>query len=322
MGINALTMGDPAGIGAEIALKALMENETYRKQTLIIGSEDVLRHYSKLLENCIPLNVIDNPEDFDPEKINLIHVVELSMADFNIGEVSAVCGDAAYRYVKVAIDLAKESRIDAVITGPLNKEALHKGGHFYAGHTEIFGELTGTEKFTMMLWSDLLSVVHVSTHVSLRKACDLVKKERILDCITLAHDALIKMGVDDPKIAVAGLNPHSGEAGLFGNEDKDEIEPAVIKATELGYQVFGPLPPDTVFLQASQGKYDCVVAMYHDQGHIPMKLLAFDSGVNVTLGLPVIRTSVDHGTAFDIAGKGIASDESMLAALDVCSRLA
>lgn len=321
MKLNAITIGDPAGIGPEVAIKGLMSNETYRKNTVIIGSESILSYYSDQLESPYALNVIDAPEDFVSGQINVINAVELSLGDFNIGEVSSKAGDAAYRYLEKAIGLAMEDRLGAIITGPLNKEALHKGGHFYDGHTEIFAELTGTKKYTMMLWSDLMAVVHVSTHVALREACDRVKKARVYDCIQLAQDAMLRMGIEEPKIAVAGLNPHSGESGLFGNEDRDEITPAIEQAKEEGLNVAGPVPPDTVFLQASKGRYDAVVAMYHDQGHIPMKLLAFDSGVNVTLGLPIIRTSVDHGTAFDIAGQGIANEESILAALDVSTRL-
>lgn len=321
MKLNAITIGDPAGIGPEIAIKGLMSNKTYRNNTLIVGSESILKYYSHQLKNPYTLNVIEEPEEFKADQINVMNAVDLSLDDFKIGEVSAVAGDAAYRYLEKSIGLAMEDRLGAVITGPLNKEALHKGGHFYDGHTEIFAELTGTKKYTMMLWSDLMAVVHVSTHVALREACDLVKKERVYDCIQLAQDAMLRMGVETPKIAVAGLNPHSGESGLFGNEDRDEITPAIEQAVKEGMNVSGPVPPDTVFLQASKGKYDAVVAMYHDQGHIPMKLLAFDSGVNVTLGLPIIRTSVDHGTAFDIAGQGIANEESILAALEVSTRL-
>lgn len=321
MKLNAITIGDPAGIGPEIAIKGLMSNERYRNNTLIVGTESILTYYSEELDNPYALNIIETPEEFEAGQINIINAVDLSLDDFEIGKVSSVAGDAAYRYLEAAIGLAMEDRIGAVITGPLNKEALHKGGHLYDGHTEIFAELTGTKKYTMMLWSDLMAVVHVSTHVSLREACDRVKKERVYDCIQLAQEAMVRMGVDSPKIAVAGLNPHSGESGLFGNEDRDEITPAIEQAVEEGLDVSGPVPPDTVFLQASKGKYDAVVAMYHDQGHIPMKLLAFDSGVNVTLGLPIIRTSVDHGTAFDIAGQGIANEESIIAALDVSTRL-
>lgn len=321
MTVNAITIGDPAGIGPEIALKGLAKNNHYRENTLIIGSKEILSYYAELLGLDIALAFIKKPEEFEKGKINVLDTAEVSLDDITIGEVSAKAGDAAYQYLERAIHLSLDNRLDSIITGPLNKEALHKGGHHYDGHTEIFADLTGTKKYTMMLWSDKMSVVHVSTHVSLREACNRVKTDRVFDCIELAHAAMKQMGVKEPKIAVAGLNPHSGESGLFGSEDIEEITPAVSKGKEAGYNVEGPLPPDTVFLNASKGKYDTVVAMYHDQGHIPMKLLAFDSGVNVTLGLPIIRASVDHGTAFDIAGQGIASEESILAALDVGTRL-
>lgn len=319
--LNAITMGDPAGIGPEVAIKGLVNNETYRNNTFIIGSKSILEHYSKLLDNSYELNIIESPEDFELGKINIMDAVKLSLKELEIGKVSALGGDSAFKYLEKAIELANQGQIASVITGPLNKAALHQAGHLYDGHTEIFAELTGTDKYTMMLWSDIMAVVHVSTHVSLREACDLVKEERVYDCIHLAQDAMLKLGIEKPKIAVAGLNPHAGEGGLFGDEEVKEVTPAIERAKREGIDVSGPQPPDTVFLQASQGHYDIVVAMYHDQGHIPMKLLAFDEGVNVTLGLPIIRTSVDHGTAFDIAGKGIASEESIIAALDLSSRL-
>ncbi|WP_427113790.1 4-hydroxythreonine-4-phosphate dehydrogenase PdxA [Megasphaera sueciensis] len=318
-----ITMGDPAGIGPEISLKSIEKKEEYKKSVLIYGSYDILSYYHTLLKLTTPLVQIDSVADFQEGKINVISVVELQVGrDIEIGQVSPVAGDAAYRYVERAIADALKGDISVVTTAPLNKEALHKGGHNFAGHTEIFAALTKTKSYTMMLWSDKISVVHVSTHCSLREACDRATKERVLECIHLADNAMKKLGKMMPKIAVAGLNPHSGEAGIFGQEEIDEIEPAVRQAQQEGLNVSGPVPPDTVFLKAYNGIYDVVVAMYHDQGHIPMKMVAFDSGVNVTLGLPIIRTSVDHGTAFDIAGKGIANEESMLYAVDLGKRFA
>jgi len=310
-----ITMGDPAGVGPEISLKALASNADYLNNSIIFGSTSIINFYVNLLNLDYKVNSITKPSEFKSGYINVLNVMDLSFDDIKIGEVSPTAGAAAYKYVESAIQFSLNREIGPVVTAPLNKEALHLGGYNFDGHTEIFATLTNTKKYTMMLWSERLSVVHVSTHVALREACNRVKKDRVMECIELAHDALIKLGVTNPKIAVAGLNPHSGEAGLFGNEDMDEIVPAVNEKKAQGYNVEGPVPPDTVFLKASQGKYDIVVAMYHDQGHIPMKLLAFDSGVNVTLGLPIIRTSVDHGTAFDIAGKGIAKEESMLWAI-------
>jgi 4-hydroxythreonine-4-phosphate dehydrogenase len=310
-----ITIGDPSGIGPEITLKALKSNNDYLNHTIIFGTLSIMEHYRDLLKITTPINVIDDVSQFKQGSLNLFNVVDLPLAEIPIGKVSATSGDAAYQYLDVAIKLSLAGKIGPVVTAPLNKEALHLGGHNFDGHTEIFATLTKTKKYTMMLWSEKLSVVHVSTHVALRKACDLVKKERVMECIDLAQDALLKLGIQQPRIAVAGLNPHSGEAGLFGSEDIEEITPAVEQKRQEGLNVTGPVPPDTIFRSAANGDYDIVVAMYHDQGHIPMKILAFDEGVNVTLGLPIIRTSVDHGTAFNIAGEGIANEQSMLEAI-------
>lgn len=317
-----ITMGDPAGVGPEISLKAVASDPKLLEETIIAGSAGILESALKLVDTDLEIEVIQEPEDFVSGKINVLDVVPLDYETIKIGEVSPIAGDAAYRYVERAIQLSMEGRTGPVVTAPLNKEALHKGGHNYDGHTEIFATLTDTKSYTMMLWSEIMSVVHVSTHCSLRDACERVKRQRVLDCIHLGRDALLKLGVEHPKIAVAGLNPHSGENGIFGWEDRDEIAPAVADAVAEGIDCEGPVAPDTVFLKASENKYDLVVAMYHDQGHIPMKLLAFDSGVNISLGLPIIRTSVDHGTAFDIAGKGIAREESMLWALKLANQFA
>lgn len=312
-----ITMGDPAGVGPEIILKALEEKKDLREKSVVFGSYKVLSYYKELLKIETSIKVINSLNEFEKEVINVINVIDLNIDDFKIGEVSALCGDAAYRYIEKAIEAAKKGEIKAVATAPLNKEALHLGGHNFAGHTEIFATLTDTKKYAMMLTNEEFRVIHVCTHVSLREACDRAKKERVLDVINLANDTLKKMGVKNPRIAVAGLNPHAGENGLFGREEIEEIIPAVNEAVKLGINVEGPIAPDTVFLKAHKGQYDVVVAMYHDQGHIPMKMLAFDTGVNMTVGLPIIRTSVDHGTAFDIAGKGLAKGESMIEALKV-----
>lgn len=236
-------------------------------------------------------------------------------------------GNAAFQYVKKVIDLAMKHEIDATVTNALNKEAINLAGHHYSGHTEIYAEYTGTKKYTMLLVHEELRVVHVSTHVSLREACDRVKKERILEVIRIAHQACIQLGIHEPRIGVAGLNPHSGENGIFGREEIEEIVPAIESAKLEGIQADGPVPPDTIFSKARGGWYDIVVAMYHDQGHIPLKVVGFVynkkekkwdevAGVNITLGLPIIRTSVDHGTAFDQAGKGLASERSLINAID------
>jgi len=315
MNLLGITMGDPAGIGPEIILKAFIKRDDFREKSLIFGSEKVLRYYGKILNIGKNIKIINSVNEFDKDMINIINVVDLDISNIKIGEVSALCGDAAYKYIEKAIDYAKKGEVEAVVTAPLNKEALHLGGHNFAGHTEIFANLTDTKKYAMMLTSGNFRVIHVSTHVSLRDACDRVKKQRVLEVIKLANDTLKSMGIDNPQIAVAGLNPHAGESGIFGREEINEIIPAIEEARKLGINVEGPIAPDTVFLKAKNGQYNIVVAMYHDQGHIPTKLLAFDTGVNITVGLPIIRTSVDHGTAFDIAGKGIARGDSMIEAL-------
>ncbi|WP_275451835.1 4-hydroxythreonine-4-phosphate dehydrogenase PdxA [Clostridium massiliodielmoense] len=312
-----ITMGDPAGIGAEIILKALDKYDKYRKKSIIFGSKDVMEFYRDILNVNAHINIIEDINEFNDSCINLVNCVDISMDDIKIGQVSGRCGDAAYKYVEESIKWALNKKIKAVVTTPLNKKALHLGNHNFDGHTEIFAKLTGTKKYAMLLWSDDLKVIHVSTHISLFNACKNVKKERIFDVINLANDTLKKMGVKNPRIAVAGLNPHAGEDGIFGTEEINEIGPAVEEARKRGINVHGPIPPDIVFLKAYNKEYDIVVAMYHDQGHIPMKLLEFDSGVNITVGLPIIRTSVDHGTAFDIAGNLVANDKSLIQAIKV-----
>ncbi|MGJ7046079.1 4-hydroxythreonine-4-phosphate dehydrogenase PdxA [Thermoanaerobacterium thermosulfurigenes] len=310
-----ITMGDPAGVGPEVILKALDSNNEFKSRYIVFGSTNLLKYYKELLKIKKDIIEINDIEEYKDGYINVINVYDLNINNLNIGMVSPQCGDAAFKYVERAINSALNHEIDAVVTAPLNKEALHLGGHNFDGHTEIFAKLTKTNKYAMMLIGGPLKVIHVSTHTSLKNACDRVKKERVLDVIHLAYDILKKMKIDNPRIAIAGLNPHAGESGLFGMEEIKEIMPAIEEAKNLNINVDGPVPPDTVFIKAANGQYDIVVVMYHDQGHIPVKLLGFDKGVNMTVGLPIIRTSVDHGTAFDIAGKGIANEESMLEAM-------
>lgn len=312
-----ITIGDPSGIGPEVSLKALEKNPSLRDECVIFGTKSILNWYRDVLHIKNDYNFISDLGDFQKGKINIIDVLDIPLSNIPIGKVSPRSGDAAFQYLKKSIGLAMDGKLGPIVTAPLNKEALHKGGHNYDGHTEIFATLTHTKKYTMMLWSKQLSVVHVSTHVALRKACDLVKKPRIMDCIQLANDGMKQLGIEKPRVAVAALNPHAGENGIFGDEEITEIKPAVEAMKAKGYNVTGPLPADTVFLRAKNGEFDIVVAMYHDQGHIPMKVLDFDEAVNVTLGLPIIRTSVDHGTAFDIAGKGIAREDSMVHSINL-----
>lgn len=335
--IIGITLGDPAGIGPEIALKAFNKPELYdRCQPLLVGDKSVVDYYlNKHPELNLSLNVISKPAQgaYTYGTVDLIDLGVVDMANFEIGKVSKVGGDAAFQYVKKVIELALAKEVDATVTNPLNKEAMNSAGHHYAGHTEIYADLTNTEKYTMMLADGNLRVVHVSTHVSLREACDRATKERVLDVIRIANQACKDLGIENPRVAVAGLNPHCGENGLFGREEIEEIDPAVESARAEGINAEGSLPPDTLFSKANGGMYDIVVAMYHDQGHIPLKLLGFVcdqskgaweavEGVNITLGLPIIRASVDHGTAFDQAGEWTASELSLENAIDYAIRLA
>ena len=318
--VLGITMGDPAGIGSEITVKSLLNPELYQKCVpVVFGDAQQLRRAAALLNAKVEVHAISHPSEAQPDA-QRIEVIDLHNvpADVPFGQVNAVCGKAAYEYIAKAVECTKDFSIHAVVTAPLNKEALHLGGCPYPGHTEILANLTGTKDYSMMLVGPKLRVIHVSTHIALRKACDACTKERVLKVIHLADETLKLMGFKNPRIAVSGLNPHCGEGGLFGDEEINEIIPAVQAAKAEGINVFGPIAPDTVFHRAAnKGEFDIVVVMYHDQGHIPLKVLGFSSGVNVTVGLPCIRTSVDHGTAFEIAGNGIADCESMDTALDL-----
>lgn len=270
---------------------------------------------------------------FEYGTIDVYDMQVVDITELKRKEVSVMAGNAAFQYVKKVIELAMEHKIDATVTNALNKEAMNLAGHHFSGHTEIYAEYTGTKKYTMMLAHENLRVVHVSTHVSLREACNRVKKDRVLEVIRIANQACKQLGIEQPKIGVAGLNPHSGENGMFGREEIEEITPAIQEAKAEGILADGPVPPDTVFSKARGGWYDIVVAMYHDQGHIPLKVVGFVynqeekkwdavAGVNITLGLPIIRASVDHGTAFDQAGTGLASELSLINAMDYAIRMA
>jgi len=327
--IIGITMGDPAGIGAEIVVKALGNEEIYRRsKPIVIGSKSVIDDALKFIPSNLKLNIIKDTKEIKGEfgTIDLIDLNNITLDEFNYGKVSAKAGQASLEYIYRGIDLAIEGLVDAVVTGPIHKEAIKAAGSPYAGHTEIFATRTNTINYAMMLADENLRVIHVSTHVSLRQACDLVKKERILTVIRLANKALKDLGIRHPKIGVAGLNPHSGEGELFGNEELEEIIPAIEQAKKEHITVDGPVPPDTIFSKVIGGQYDIAVVMYHDQGHIPMKVTGFKynkstnkwlsmSGVNVTVGLPIIRTSVDHGVAFGKAGEGRANEESMIEAI-------
>ncbi len=320
----AVTMGDPAGIGPEIIARAFADPDFRREnRALVVGDAGILERAIRLLGLPLQANPVAEPEDagFEPGTVDVLTETDLP-EDLPFGELDPRAGDAAFRYVERATELAGAGRVAAIATAPLNKEAMHLAGHKYPGHTEILAELTGTKDYAMMLVTDELKVIHVSTHVSLREAIERARPERELAVIRLAEESLRKLGYDRPRIAVAGLNPHAGENGLFGTEDAEQIAPAVAAAVEEGMDATGPWPPDTVLMRARRGEFDVVVVQYHDQGHIPVKLMGFDTGVNVTVGLPFFRTSVDHGTAFDIAGTGKADPASLRAALDLARTLA
>lgn len=314
----ALTLGDIAGVGPEITLKVMKD---YMNDIIVYGSYDVLDYYNTEYKYGYELNLIDSTKDFVLDKINIIDPLPIKMNEFEIGKLSKECGKRSYLYIEKAVTDALNQEVSGLVTCPLNKEALHMGGYMYAGHTEILADLTNTKSYAMLLWSNKLKTIHVSTHVSLLKAIKRVKKDRIIEVSKLAYDTLVQAGITNPSIAIAGLNPHAGENGLFGDEEIEEIIPAVNCLKQAGINVSGPIAPDTVFLKCLKGQYDLVVAMYHDQGHIPLKLLDFDGGVNVTVGLPIIRTSVDHGTAFDIAGSNTCNPNSLIQSIELAKRL-
>ena len=329
-------MGDPSGIGPEVTVKALAKKAIYERCIPVVyGDEDPIKDAISFCRTKQKINIISEPSEAKGEHgvIDLIPLHKVKFGDWEYKTVSSNSGDAAFTYIVRAIKDAMDNKVDAVTTGPINKESLHMAGHFYSGHTEIFAEYTNTKHYAMLLTSKSLRVIHVTTHVPLRQACEMIKKERLLNVIKIADDAMKSIGIKKPRIAVAGLNPHASENGLFGDEEEKEIIPAVKEAKEQGFDVEGPIPPDTVFVKAMGGQYDIVVAMYHDQGHIPLKLSGFKlnpktgqyvsmSGVNCTLGLPIIRTSVDHGTAFGKAGEGRANEESMIDAIDIAILMA
>lgn len=334
--ILAITMGDPAGIGPEIILQALALEETYAKcRPIVTGDAGVMEFVARQQRSALKINAVESVGEarFEPGTVDVLDLKLIDMDRFEQGKVAMQCGNAAFLSVTKAIELAMNGEVDGTVTAPLNKEALNLAGHHFDGHTEIYATYTHTKKYAMLLADEFLRVIHVSTHVPLRKACDLVKKQRIIDVTELIADACRQFGIENPKIGIAGLNPHASDGGLFGDEERLEISPAVEELKARGFNVEGPVPPDTLFAKAKCGKFDGCVAMYHDQGHIPFKVVGFNwdketgkmstaKGVNITLGLPIIRVSVDHGTAFDVAGKGVASADAMLLSIDYASRMA
>lgn len=314
-----ITMGDASGIGPELILRAFKEG-SLEGHFIVIGDYRILDYCSRQLDIKIPFNKIGDVTEYIEGVLNIYDMGIMDEFMPEIGKISKISGYSAYKYVERATEMALGGQIHAIVTLPMNKEATRLSFPDFTGHTELIAKVCGQDNYTMMLASDKLTVTHVSTHVSMGEAVNAVKKERILKVIELTHNSL-RSFVEKPRIAVAGLNPHSGEGGAFGREETDEILPAVQSARKLGIDAVGPISPDTVFVKAVNREYHGVVCMYHDQGHIPIKLLDFDGGVNVTLGLRVIRTSVDHGTAFDIAYKGIASPKSFINAYNFARRM-
>jgi 4-hydroxythreonine-4-phosphate dehydrogenase len=319
--IFGITVGDSSGVGPEILLKAFAGGEL-RRPVVAYGDLEVLEHYNQLLGYGVALHAVASPADWRPAVLQVIDHGLMRRADITPGMLNAKSGYAAREYVISGTRAAQAGQIAAIVTLPMNKEATRLSDPHFTGHTELIAELCGVQDVTIMLASEQLIVTHVSTHVSLREAIEAVKQERVRTILRLTSDALRRLK-PNPRIAVAGLNPHAGEHGLFGDEEIREIRPAVEWAQAQGLPVDGPFPPDTVFYMAvRKKKFDAIVCMYHDQGHVPLKLLDFEGGVNVALGLPIVRTSVDHGTAFDIAGTGAASTASLIRALDFAAGLA
>lgn len=313
-------MGDAAGIGPEIIVKSLARKDLYDQcKPVVIGDAKILKRAAKITNSNVTIRSIQKLDKAQFKKGEILCIdLNLLPEDLQFGKISAISGDASFQYLKTAIELAKNNKIKAICTAPLSKEALHKGGHMYPGHTEILAELTDTKDFAMMLISPELRVIHLTTHIGLLDAIKAINPERTYKVIKLAHDALSRAGIENPRIAVCGINPHAGESGLFGyGEEEEKLVPGIKKAAQVGIDVSGPYPADTLFFRAVRGDFDIVVACYHDQGHIPIKVLGLETGVNITVGLNnnVIRTSVDHGTAYDIAGKNIADEQSLLEAI-------
>ncbi|NLI55268.1 MAG: 4-hydroxythreonine-4-phosphate dehydrogenase PdxA [Clostridiales bacterium] len=329
-------MGDPAGIGGEIVVKALMQKEIYDKCVpVVVGDYEAIRDANEFCHANLKINRISEVSEAVGEAgtIDLIDMGFLAPNSWKYKQVQKLCGEASFRYVEKVIQLALSNQVDATVTGPINKEAINLAGHHYSGHTEIYADLTHTKDYGMLLISEHLRVIHVSTHVSMRQACDSITTERVHAVIKLADSGMRSLGFEHPKIGVSGFNAHCSENGLFGNEEARAIIPAIEQAKREGIDCDGPVPPDTVFVKCLAGQYDVVVAMYHDQGHIPLKLDGFKldlntnkytsmSGVNCTIGLPIIRTSVDHGTAFGKAGEGRANAQSLIDAIDTAILMA
>ncbi|MCD6232480.1 4-hydroxythreonine-4-phosphate dehydrogenase PdxA [Candidatus Aerophobetes bacterium] len=313
-----ITMGDPAGIGPEIIVMSLVQREIQNIcAPVVIGDRKIIKEALEITSRKAKVRAVKRIKDcqFAEGVINVLDLQNVDSEHLIRGKITPMAGRAAFDYIKEAIHLALSGKIEAIVTAPLNKEALNIAGYHYPGHTEILAELCRAKEVVMMLIRGNLRVSHVTTHLPLREIFNFIKRERIFRVITITYKALQNLGINRPRLAVAGLNPHAGEGGLLGKEEINEILPAIKKAHSLGIEVQGPFSGDTLFYRAKQGEFDGIIAMYHDQGHIPLKTQGFFEGVNLTLGLPFVRTSVVHGTAFDKAGKGIANPQSLIEAI-------
>ena len=316
--VIAITIGDPAGIGPEVVIKSLLARQIYDIcRPLIIGEAGILDTMVRLLDAPLEINRITGPAGVIGQfgTIDLLDLHNLKPEDVDFGVISKACGRAAMEYISTAAELVMAGKVSAMATAPINKEATVLAGYGDIGHLEYLARVTGVTEYAGMLVSGKLRVVHLTTHCSLKDACEMIKRERILAKLKLTHKSFRQWGMEHPRLGVAALNPHGGDGGLFGKEEIDEILPAVAEACNLGIDARGPFPADSVFNRAINGEFDAELAMYHDQGHIAIKVHGFEESIGVSLGLPLIRTSVDHGTAFDIAGKGIATGKSMIAAI-------
>ena len=321
----AITMGDPCGIGPEVVVKALADHWVYAScRPVVVGNTYAMERAVELTGSTLRINTVEDPANSgrDSGKIDVVDIGNLNPEDITVGEINPVCGQAAMEWVTKAGQLAMAGSVQALATAPLNKEAASLAGYTSIGHMELLQELTGSKTVATMLMAKNLRVVHLSTHRSLRLACDFVKKDRILQFLQITHESFVKWGFHKPRIAAAALNPHGSDGGLLGSEEAEEIAPAVAEAQSQGINAIGPIPADIVFHHAIEGRYDVVLAMFHDQGHIPVKVYGFEESITANLGLPFVRTSVDHGTAFDIAGQGIATHGSMLEAIRLAVALA
>lgn len=315
-------MGDPAGIGPEVIVNALRNPEMQTIcRPIVVGDPFVMKEAMQLCNASLTLVTVNFLSDTFPSSGTVGIIDTGGLKSFQKGGPSAESGRACVSYIKKAVELARDKQVDAIVTAPISKEALKIAGQKWHGHTEMLAELTGTAEYAMMLAGGPLRVILVTIHTALRNVPQLITRKAVLKTIRLAKKACDMMGISGPRIAVAGLNPHAGEAGIFGSEEIDAISPAIEDAKKEGLPVTGPYPPDTIFHKAYKGDIDIIVSMYHDQGLIPLKMVSFDTGVNVTIGLPIIRTSPDHGTAYDIAGKGIASPSSMIEAIKLAAKL-